>query len=243
LKIGQITSAWEPSQDKRMTEPQTVRLIETSTERAGPDTVTLAAQLAGKLCHDFVSPSGAIVSGLDLLKDPSAQDMRDDAMGLIEASAKKLVAMVHFARVAFGAASSAERFDQRELEQLTRGVFDHIRAELVWKVAIQTLEQPQARALLNLAQLGGGALPTGGQAVVEAEMEDDAAIMTVTATGPRARLKAEVSTGLRGEPLTDGLMGQWIQAFWLSEVVRVAGGRLEHETMEDRVVIRARLPV
>jgi histidine phosphotransferase ChpT len=226
-----------------MTEPQTVRLIETSAEPAGPDTVTLAAQLAGKLCHDFVSPSGAIVSGLDLLKDPSAQDMREDAMSLIEASAKKLVAMVHFARVAFGTASSAERFDQRELEQLTRGVFDHIRAELVWKVAMPILEKPQARALLNLAQLGGGALPTGGQAVVEAEVENDAAIMTVTATGPRARLKAEVSTGLRGEPLTDGLMGQWIQAFWLSEVVRAAGGRLEHETMEDRVVIRARLPV
>jgi histidine phosphotransferase ChpT len=243
LKIRQITSAWRLSQDKRMTELQTVRLSETSAEPAGPDTVTLAAQLAGKLCHDFVSPSGAIVSGLDLLKDPSAQDMRDDAMALIEASAKKLVALVHFARVAFGTASSAERFDQRELEQLTRGVFDHIRAELVWNVTVPTLEKPQARALLNLAQLGGGALPTGGQAVVEAVIEDGAAVMTVTATGPRARLKAEVSTGLRGEPLTDGLMGQWIQAFWLSEVVRAAGGRLEHETMEDRVVIRARLPV
>jgi len=225
-----------------MTEPQTVRLNEISADPVGPDTVTLAAQLAGKLCHDFVSPSGAIVSGLDLLKDPSAQDMRDDAMGLIEASAKKLVAMVHFARVAFGTASSAERFDQRELEQLTRSVFDHIRAELVWNVALPILEKPQARALLNLAQLGGGALPTGGQAVVEAEMADGATIMTVTATGPRARLKAEVSTGLRGEPLTDGLMGQWIQAFWLSEVVRAAGGRLEHETMENRVIIRARLP-
>src|ERR1700761_2914798 len=101
-----------------MTEPQTVRLIETSAEPAKPDTVMLAAQLAGKLCHDFVSPSGAIVSGLDLLRDPSAQDMREDAMGLIEASAKKLVAMVHFARVAFGASTSAERFDAKELEQL-----------------------------------------------------------------------------------------------------------------------------
>jgi histidine phosphotransferase ChpT len=243
LKIWQITSAWRPSQDESMTEPQTLRVIEPTAEPTGPDTVTLAAQLAGKLCHDFVSPSGAIVSGLDLLKDPSAQDMREDAMGLIEASAKKLVSMVHFARVAFGTASSAERFDQRELEQLTRGVFEHIRPELVWNVSIQTLEKPQARALLNLAQLGGGALPTGGHAVVEAVMEDDAVVMTVTATGPRARLKAEVATGLRGEPLTDGLMGQWIQAFWLSEVVRAAGGRLEHEALEDRVVIKARLPV
>jgi histidine phosphotransferase ChpT len=121
-------------------------------------------------------------------------------------------------------------------------VFDHIRAELVWRVEIPILEKPQARALLNLAQLGGGALPTGGQAVVSAVMEDGCAVMSVESTGPRARLKAEVSTGLSGLPLTDGLTGQWIQAFWLWEVVRAAGGRLEHEAMEDRVVIRVRLP-
>lgn len=220
----------------------TVAAPEPTPEPARPDGVALAAQLAGKLCHDFVSPSGAIVSGLDLLKDPSAQDMREDAMSLIEASAKKLVSMVHFARVAFGAATSAERFDSRELEQLVGAVFDHMRASLDWRVEMPIFEKPHARALLNLAQLGGGALPTGGVAVVTAELVDGAAIMTVACSGPRARLKAEVATGLRGEPLTDGLAGQWIQAFWLSEVVRDAGGQLEHETSEDRVVIRAKMP-
>ena len=58
-----------------------------------PDGQALAALIAGKLCHDFISPAGAIGSGLDLLKDPSAQDMRDDAMGLIEASARKMVVL------------------------------------------------------------------------------------------------------------------------------------------------------
>jgi histidine phosphotransferase ChpT len=225
-----------------MTEPQTIRLLEPTAEPESLSGVLLAAHLAGKLCHDFVSPSGAIVSGLDLLRDPAAQDMREDAMGLIEASAKKLVSMVHFARVAFGASASAESFDTRELEQLTRGMFDHIRPDLDWQVEITTLEKPQARALLNLAHIGGGALPTGGTAVVETAREDGELFMTVTSSGPRARLKAEVATGLRGEPLTEGLAGQWIQAFWLSEIVRDSGGRLEHETMEDRVVIRARLP-
>jgi histidine phosphotransferase ChpT len=242
LKIGQITSACAAVEGSRMTEPQSIQFLEPSAEPEKVDTVALAAQLAGKLCHDFVSPAGAIVSGLDLLRDPSAQDMREDAMGLIEASAKKLVSMVHFNRVAFGASTSAERFDSRELEQLTRGMFEHIRPELDWKVEVPTLEKPPARALLNLAQIGGGALPTGGLATVEVVREEEMLVMTVTCVGPRARLKAEVATGLRGEPLTEGLTGQWIQAFWLSEVVRHADGRLEHETMEDRVVIRARMP-
>src|SRR5258708_5100521 len=54
----------------------------------------LAALLAARMCHDFISPAGAIVSGMDLLDDPTAQDMRDEALNLIGASAKKLVALL-----------------------------------------------------------------------------------------------------------------------------------------------------
>lgn len=228
-----------------MSEPQPIAPLPvepTFPAPLSPSAVTLAAQLAGKLCHDFVSPSGAIVSGLDLLRDPSAQDMREEALGLIESSARKLVSIIHFARVAFGAASTAERFDSRELEQLTRAVFDHIRPELTWRVDLPILEKPHARALLNLAQIGGGALPTGGEAVVSVFERDGEVVMTVESRGPRARLKAEVISGLTGLALTEGLAGQWIQAFWLSEVVRDAGGRLEHEVAENFVLIRATLP-
>ena len=54
-------------------------------------TAEVAAFLAARMCHDFISPVSAMVSGLDLLDDPSAQDMRDEALGLIGASARKLV--------------------------------------------------------------------------------------------------------------------------------------------------------
>ena len=118
----------------------------------------LASFVAAKLCHDFVSPAGAVVSGLDLLKDPSAQDMRDDAMALIEASAEKLVAMAHFARVAFGASTSMERFDPAQVKTLADGAFSGMRADLDWRCEVDSLSKPQARALLNLAQIAGGAL-------------------------------------------------------------------------------------
>ena len=92
------------------------------TETASP--TDLATLVAAKLCHDFISPAGAVVSGLDLLNDPSAQDMRDDALGLIDQSARKMVALVHFARVAFGAATTSEKFDGRELQTLVAGMTD-----------------------------------------------------------------------------------------------------------------------
>ena len=112
---------------------------------AAPD---LAAALAARLCHDLISPASAIVSGMDLLDDPSAADMRDDAMNLIGSSAKKLVDMLAFARVAFGAGASAETFDVRDLRKLTEGVFTHVRADLDWRVQAQALSKPAARALL-----------------------------------------------------------------------------------------------
>lgn len=202
----------------------------------------LASFLSAKLCHDFISPAGAIVSGLDLLKDPSAQDMRDDAMSLIDASAQKLVQIVHFARVAYGAATTSERFDAAELEGLVRDAFSQMRADLVWDVHVATFEKPAARALLNLAQMGGAALPMGGTATISVKPEGEVLTMTADSKGPRARLKAEMLTGLKGEQLNEGLAGQWIQGFWLAAVVREAGGTITVDTGEDTVSLSIRIP-
>ncbi|HEY9218341.1 MAG TPA: histidine phosphotransferase family protein, partial [Phenylobacterium sp.] len=129
---------------------------------APPPTAQVAAYLAARMCHDFISPASAIVSGLDLLEDPSAQDMKEEAMGLIASSARKLADLLAFTRVAFGASASAETFDARDLEKLARGIFEHMRADLDWAVSTPALNKPAARAVLNLAQMAGAALPTGG---------------------------------------------------------------------------------
>lgn len=201
----------------------------------------LATLVAGKLCHDFISPSGAIVAGLDLMKDPSA-DMRDDALGLIESSARKMVALVHFARVAFGAASTLERFTAETLIGLVAGLTDGGRSTLSWRLEPEHFAKPAARALVNLAYLTHAALPTGGEAVVTARVEGDELIMEGLAEGARARLKAEAVAGLAGRPLIEGLQGQWVQPYWLWLTVTEAGGRLETTAEEGRVRLIARMP-
>jgi histidine phosphotransferase ChpT len=124
--------------------------------------------LAARLCHDFISPASAIVSGLDLLEDPSAQDMREDAMSLIASSARKLADLLQFTRVAFGASASAENFDSRELEKLAQGVFDHVRPTMVWAIEPTRRSTSRARAILNIAQMAASALPAGGVATLRA---------------------------------------------------------------------------
>jgi histidine phosphotransferase ChpT len=202
----------------------------------------LAAYVAAKLCHDFISPAGAIASGLDLLDDPSAQDMREDAMGLIAQSAKKLVNLVHFARVAFGAATSSERFSEPELHRLVAGMIEGGRATMDWQVETADFAKPTARALLNLAYLTVGALPSGGVATITARRDGDTLIMEGSADGARARLKPEATTGLAGRRLEEGLAGQWIQPYWLWLTVTGADGTLAVETAEGRVGLIARMP-
>ena len=202
----------------------------------------LAAALAARLCHDFISPASAIVSGVDLLEDPTAQDMRDDALNLIGQSARKLTALLAFSRVAFGASASAETFDVRDLHKLAEGVFSHVRATLEWDITPPSLQKAPARALLNMAQLGAVALPTGGVAKVTATEGEGAVLLAMEAVGNRARLRPEVLAGLRGEPQGDGLTGHWVQAYYLHALITAAGGRIEAQVAEERVTLRARLP-
>ena len=202
----------------------------------------LATYIAAKLCHDFISPAGAIVSGLDLIKDPSAQDMRDDAMGLIDQSARKLVALTHFARVAFGAATTSERFSGTELGGLVSGMTEGGRATVEWAVTEDSFGKPAARALVNLAYLTAGALPSGGIATITARREGANLLIEGVAEGARARLKPEAVTGLSGARLSEGLPGQWIQPYWLWLTVAQAGGTLTVTTEEGRIVLAALMP-
>ncbi|MBU1385063.1 MAG: histidine phosphotransferase [Alphaproteobacteria bacterium] len=207
-----------------------------------PDGQALAALVAGKLCHDFISPAGAIRSGLDLLKDPTAQDMRDDAMSLIEASAKKMVALVAFARVAFGASTSTERFSGAELGELVTGLSEGGRATLEWRVEGGDYSKAQARALVNLGWLTLGALPSGGAAVVSTRRDGETLQITGLAEGARARLKAEAVAGLAGQPLVEGLQGQWIQPYWLWLTAHDAGGSLDVLAEDGRVSLTVHMP-
>jgi histidine phosphotransferase ChpT len=205
--------------------------------------VDLAARLAARLCHDFISPASAIVSGIDLIEDPEQQDMREEAMALIAASARKLAALLSFSRIAFGGSAASESFDVRELERLTRDLFQHVRAELDWTCEVAALDKPAARILLNLAQLGAVALPVGGTARLRVERAGESRLcLTLDAAGPRARLRPEAVDGLEGRPFAEGLGGQWVQTYFLRSVVDQAGGLMQLELLEEAVKVSVDLP-
>jgi len=217
-------------------------MTETADTPALPSSAELAAAIAARLCHDFISPASAVVSGVDLLEDPASQDLREDALQLIAVSSRKLAASLQFCRVAFGASAAADTFDVRALDSLATGVFEHMRAELDWDVKMESAPKPAARALLNLAQLGGAALPTGGKAIVTGVEDTGGYALAVKAEGPRARLRPEIAQGLSGQAMTEGLMGHWVQAYYLYRLVEEAGGSVGFNVGETSIEIRVSLP-
>ena len=68
------------------------------TELAGPE---LAGTVCTRICHDLVSPVGAVVNGADLIDELGVADAKDE-MAMIAQSARRAAAMLKFHRLAFG---------------------------------------------------------------------------------------------------------------------------------------------
>jgi histidine phosphotransferase ChpT len=153
-----------------------------------------------------------------------------------------MIALVNFARVAFGASASAERFSGAELRALVEGLTDGGRATVDWRVEDADYSKPQARALVNLAYLTAAALPSGGAATVATRRDAGGLVIEGVAEGARARLKGEAVAGLAGRPLAEGLPGQWIQPYWLWLTAHDAGGTLTASAEDGRVSLTVHMP-
>src|SRR6202035_124520 len=94
----------------------------TSSPGSAPDALELAALLCSRVCHDLISPVGAIVNGLEVLDDNPKPEDRDFALDLIRKSAKTASARLQFCRLAFGAAGSAgAQIDLGDAQNMARG--------------------------------------------------------------------------------------------------------------------------
>ena len=81
----------------------------------------LAALLASRVCHDIISPVGALANGLEVLEEDQGEDMHAFAMELINKSARSASAKLKFSRLAFGASGSAgAHIDTGEAEEVVR---------------------------------------------------------------------------------------------------------------------------
>jgi histidine phosphotransferase ChpT len=207
--------------------------------------VDLASLLCSRLCHDLMSPVGALNNGIELLADETDPEMREKCLELLADSARASANKLKFFRLAFGAAGGfREEIDTHEAEAALEGLFGaERRIELGWVVGDEKLPKGAIKLLLNLALLAGDALVRGGRLDVAAETGNGKIELAVRAEGPRILLdpvlRETLATGGHSGPIEPRAAGAWLAHNLASE----AGGSIQlSDPASDVLMIGATLP-
>lgn len=203
------------------------------------DPLDLAALLCSRVCHDVISPVGAIANGLEVLESEKDPDMRGFAMDLIKKSTGVASARLQFCRLAFGAAGSAgASIDTGDAEGVARNLFADEKTKLVWNATRSLLPKNKVKLILNLVLIAGQAIPRGGVIEVTIDGMDNAMTFTVTAAGHNAKLQSHTAHLLACEP-EHGVDAHGIQAYYTGLVAREAHLKLAAEVADGKVTLSA----
>lgn len=190
--------------------------------------IELASLLCSRLCHDLLSPVGALNNGIELMADEQDPEMRERCLELLAESARASAAKLKFFRLAFGAGGGfGEEIDTREARTALEGLFGaEKKIELGWMVSADRLPKDAIKVLLNLALVAGDALVRGGRLDVGAERSGQGTEIVIRGEGPRLlldpNLRAVLERGAGGQ-VEPRAAGAWLAHAIITE----AGGKLQ----------------
>jgi len=161
----------------------------------------LAALLCSRLCHDLISPVGAIVNGIEVMEEDKNDETKTFALDLIKKSAQQASAKLQFCRLAFGAAGSAgAQIDLGDAEKAARGLIEDGKTTLTWNLPRTLLAKNRVKLLLNMLLIATGGIPRGGTLTVDPLPGGEAiAGFVVTASGLNAKLNPTTAELLAGD--------------------------------------------
>ena len=197
----------------------------------------LASLLCSRVCHDIISPVGAINNGLELLDEGGADE---DAMKLIRASAVNASARLQFARIAFGAAGSAGmQIDTGDAQAVAIAFLANEKPDLEWTGARALLPKNQVKLLLNLLLVANAAIPRGGRLRVALEAEGSNPAFTIAAEGPMLRVPPkflELHSGGRPEEPIDA---HSVQFYYTLLLARETGMQINIRATAEEIILSA----
>lgn len=209
-------------------------------ERVELEALDLAALLCSRVCHDIISPVGAIINGLEVIDEENGEDMREFAFDLIRRSANQASAKLQFARLAFGAAgSTGAEIDLSDAEKVATGYMAGEKAEFSWQAPRVLMAKNRVKLLLNLILLAAAAIPRGGSVGVLIEGEADRPRFTLRSAGPAARIPAAFEKLVPGDIAGIAIDAQGVQAYYAGALARECGMSITAVLDEADVVITA----
>ena len=203
------------------------------------DPLDIASLLASKICHDVVSPVGAIVNALETIEDDDSGDMAEFAQNIVSQSAEVASAKLAFARTAFGASGGATTpIDSGLAQEVAEGYFAHEKAELSWTGPRSMMPKDRAKLLLNLVYQSTQAVPRGGTVQVNVDGEGDAATFTLRCEGPRARVP-DTLLSLMNEAHEGPVTAREIQPWFTLKLAEASGMEVSARADEETVILAA----
>lgn len=205
------------------------------------DQIDFASLLCSRLCHDLLSPVGALNNGLELMADEKDPAMRERCFDLLEQSARASAGKLKFFRLAFGSAGGfGEQISAEEIRAAIDGIIND-RTTLGWLVGDASLPKAAAKILLNLALVAVDAMVRGGQLDIGAEARGEGIEIVVRGTGERLTLDPEIRRALQGK-LGEGEVTSRTAAAWMTHsLAQACGGAVLVESGEGMVVLGATL--
>jgi len=204
------------------------------------EALDLAALLCSRVCHDLISPVGAVVNGIEVMEDDADEQTKTFALDLIRKSAATASARLQFCRLAFGAAGSAgASIDTGDAEAVARGMMEDDKVKITWSLPRVLLPKNRVKLLLNLMVLAGGTIPRGGSLNLEAIGEGDTMGFKISSSGLNARIPAAVPALVAGQS-ENPIDAHAIQPFYTGLLARTCGMTVTLAPEGEQIVLTAR---
>lgn len=211
----------------------------TSSPGPAPDALELAALLCSRVCHDLISPVGAIVNGLEVLDDNPKPEDRDFALDLIRKSAKTASARLQFCRLAFGAAgSSGAQIDLGDAQAMARGHIEDGKVTITWNLPRLLLPKNRVKLLLNMMIVAQQTIPRGGTLTVDPIGDGEAMSFRVTTSGLNARVPQNIADLLSADS-TASIDAHAVQPYYTRLLAQACGLSVSLALDGEKVVVTA----
>jgi histidine phosphotransferase ChpT len=201
--------------------------------------VDFASLLCSRLCHDLLSPVGALNNGVELLADEQDPMMREQVTELLSQSARSAAEKLKFFRLAFGAAGGfGDKVDVREARGAIEGLIGTSgRVTLNWMIQEHELDKSVIKVLLNLAMIAGDALVRGGQMHVGGEINGTRSEIAIRVEGERLILDTEIKAALMGQVDERALSSRTAAAFMAHSIAKESGGTIQVSDGEPGTIL------
>lgn len=205
------------------------------------EALDLAALLCSRVCHDLISPVGAVVNGLEVMEDGKDEETKTFALDLIKKSIKTASARLQFCRIAFGAAGSAgAQIDLGDAESVARGFIEDDRTKLAWNLPRVLLGKNRVKLLLNMLVIAGQSIPRGGAMTVDPLGSGETLGFRISVAGTNAKIPHAVPELLAAAENGGGTVdAHAVQPYYTGLLARACGMALKIAPEGETIVISA----